>query len=117
MQEIGNLLNLLQPKVKPMVFMGQATTTGAGGRGLKQKEQIQVVEKFREGGFNVLVATSVGEEGLDIGDVDLIICFDSNKSPTRNIQRMGRTGRQRKGRIIFLLTSGREERVSDVTAK
>ncbi|CAG7838061.1 unnamed protein product [Allacma fusca] len=110
-QEIGNLLNLLKPQVKPMVFMGQAKTAGAGGRGLKQKEQVQVVEMFREGGFNVLVATSVGEEGLDIGDVDLIICFDSNKSPTRNIQRMGRTGRKRRGRIIFLLTEGREERL------
>ena len=91
--------------------MGQAKTAGAGGRGLKQKEQLQVVQRFKQGGFNVLVATSVGEEGLDIGEVDLIICFDSNKSPTRNIQRMGRTGRQRQGRIIFLLSAGREERV------
>ena len=42
-----------------------------------------MVHKFREGGYNTLVATCVGEEGLDIGDVDLIICFDAHNSPVR----------------------------------
>lgn len=67
---------------------------------------------FREGGYNVLVSTCVGEEGLDIGEVDLIICFDVQKSPIRMVQRMGRTGRKREGRIVVLLAEGREERVS-----
>ena len=44
---------------------------------------VQVVAKFRDGGYNTLVATCVGEEGLDIGDVDLIICFDAHNSPVR----------------------------------
>ena len=57
------------------------------------------------------MSTCVGEEGLDIGDVDLIVCFDAHKSPIRLVQRMGRTGRKRKGRIIMLLTEGREEQV------
>lgn len=70
-----------------MVFIGQATT-GTGGKGLKQKDQVQVVSQFRDGGYNILVATCVGEEGLDIGEVDLIICFDASKSPTRLVQRM-----------------------------
>jgi Fanconi anemia group M protein len=109
-QEIGKMLSTLGKLVKPMVFIGQSTT-GGGGKGLKQKDQVQVVQRFREGGFNVLVATCVGEEGLDIGEVDLIICYDASKSPTRLVQRMGRTGRQRQGRIIFLLTKGKEERV------
>lgn len=43
----------------------------------------QVVRQFRDGGFNTLVSTCVGEEGLDIGDVDLIICYDAHKSPIR----------------------------------
>ena len=55
------------------------------------------------------MSTCVGEEGLDIGEVDLIICYDSQKSPIRLIQRMGRTGRKRAGRIIVLLTEGKEE--------
>ena len=47
---------------------------------------IQVVANFRDGGYNTLVATCVGEEGLDIGDVDLIICFDAHNSPVRWVE-------------------------------
>jgi fanconi anemia group M protein len=48
------------------------------------------------------VATSIGEEGLDIIEVDLVICFDANVSPLRMIQRMGRTGRKHEGRVDIL---------------
>ena len=58
-----------------------------------------------------MVSTCVGEEGLDIGDVDLIICFDAHKSPIRLVQRMGRTGRKREGKIVMLVTEGKEEQV------
>lgn len=71
------------------------------------------MRRFREGGFNTLVSTCVGEEGLDIGEVDLIVCFDAQKSPIRLVQRMGRTGRRRQGRIVVILAEGREERVSE----
>lgn len=73
---------------------------------------LQVMKEFREGSYNTLIATCVGEEGLDIGDVDLIICFDTCKSPVRFVQRMGRTGRKRDGKIIMLITEGKEEQVS-----
>lgn len=59
-------------------------------------------QKFRAGGYNVIVATSIGEEGLDIMEVDLVICFDANVSPLRMIQRMGRTGRKHDGRVDIL---------------
>ncbi len=72
---------------------------------------VKVMKEFRAGGYNTLVSTCVGEEGLDIGDVDLIICFDAHKSPTRLVQRMGRTGRKRAGRIVMLMTEGKEEKV------
>lgn len=72
----------------------------------------KVVQRFRQGGFNTLVSTCVGEEGLDIGEVDLIVCFDAQKNPIRLVQRMGRTGRKRQGRIVVVLAEGREERVS-----
>ena len=71
----------------------------------------QVVQRFRQGGYNTLVATCVGEEGLDIGEVDLIVCFDAHASPIRLVQRMGRTGRKRDGRIVILVTEGKEEQV------
>jgi ATP-dependent DNA helicase MPH1 len=58
--------------------------------------------------YNVIVATSVGEEGIDIGEVDLIVLFDSTSSGIRNVQRMGRTGRKRNGRIVVLTTDNRE---------
>lgn len=60
------------------------------------------LQKFRAGGFNVIVATSIGEEGLDIMEVDLVISFDANISPLRMIQRMGRTGRKHDGRVDIL---------------
>lgn len=67
---------------------------------------------FKSGECNTLVSTCIGEEGLDVGEVDLIICFDiSSKSPIRMVQRMGRTGRQRDGRIVCLVTEGKEDQV------
>ena len=57
------------------------------------------------------MATCVGEEGLDIGEVDLIVCFDAAKSPIRLVQRMGRTGRKRDGRIIVMVTEGKEDQI------
>ncbi|XP_064485103.1 Fanconi anemia group M protein homolog isoform X6 [Ornithodoros turicata] len=105
-KEITTLLNRHRPLVKAMNFVGQNTTRN---KGFTQKQQIMVVKRFREGGYNTLVSTCVGEEGLDIGDIDLIICYDAPKSPIRLVQRMGRTGRKRQGRIVVLLTQGKEE--------
>jgi ERCC4-related helicase len=68
---------------------------------------ICVTQEFREGAFNVIVSTSIGEEGLDIGEVDLVVCFDASASPLRMIQRMGRTGRKRQGRVDILLNESR----------
>ncbi|KAG7661920.1 MPH1 [[Candida] subhashii] len=77
-------------------------------KGMNQKLQKEIIKKFKEGTYNILVATSIGEEGLDIGEVDLIVCYDSTSSPIKNIQRMGRTGRKRDGKVV-LLFSGNEE--------
>ncbi|XP_031847095.2 FA complementation group M [Nomia melanderi] len=99
--EIYVLLLQCQPLIRPQMFVGQA--------GQKQKQQIQALKDFRNNRVNVLISTSIGEEGLDVGEVDLIICFDiSQHSPTRLVQRMGRTGRRRDGHIIILVTDGRE---------
>ncbi|PNJ54228.1 FANCM isoform 4 [Pongo abelii] len=108
-QEIAEMLSQHQPIIRVMTFVGHAS--GKSTKGFTQKEQLEVVKQFRDGGYNTLVSTCVGEEGLDIGEVDLIICFDSQKSPIRLIQRMGRTGRKRQGRIVVILSEGREERI------
>ncbi len=85
-------------------FIGQARR--ANEKGMGQKQQIEILDRFREGEINVLVSTSVGEEGLDIPATDLVIFFEAIPSEIRAIQRRGRTGRSRKGKIIVLLTKG-----------
>lgn len=84
-----------------------ASSEEAQINGMNQKQQKEIIQRFKHGEFNVLVCTSIGEEGLDIGEVDCIICYDTTSSPIKNIQRMGRTGRKRDGHIIFLF-SGNE---------
>ncbi len=88
-EEIVRVLNSHKPLIRAAVFVGQADSKRS--EGMKQAEQIQRIQKFKDGEFNVLVATSIGEEGLDIGQVDLIICYDASASPIRMLQRMGRT--------------------------
>lgn len=75
--------------------------------GMLQAVQKQTLAAFKQGTYNTLVCTLIGEEGLDIGEVDMVVCFDSTLSPIKNIQRMGRTGRRREGKVV-LLFSGNE---------
>ena len=84
---------------KPSLFIGQA-------RGMKQKEQIDVIRDFKIDVYNVLIATSVGEEGLDIPEVDVVVFYEPVPSAVRTIQRRGRTGRHREGKVITLITEG-----------
>lgn len=108
--EIVGVLQKHSPIIKAMSFVGQSTSKSAtSAKGQTQKDQAEVIRLFKLGEFNTIVATSIGEEGLDIGEVDLIICFDAQASSTRMIQRMGRTGRKRKGRVVVLLSEGSEE--------
>jgi len=106
-EEIARILKRHQPMIRPRIFVGQAH--GKNSEGMSQKDQLEAIEKFKNGDFNTLIATSIGEEGLDIGEVDLIICYDSKASPIRMLQRMGRTGRKRQGRIVMLQMEGKEE--------
>ncbi|KAF5337244.1 hypothetical protein D9611_003240 [Ephemerocybe angulata] len=107
-EEIIGELNQHRPLIRAAAFVGQATAKN-GTKGLKQREQIELIERFQKGEFNVLVATSIGEEGLDIGEIDCTICYDTDKAPTRMIQRFGRTGRKRAGEVHALLAEAREE--------
>lgn len=109
--EIVKLLEPMHPLIKVQQFVGQgASGKSKESKGQSQKLQQAIVKKFREGVFNVLVATCIAEEGLDIGEVDLIVSFDALTSPVRMIQRMGRTGRKRVGKVIILVTEGDEEK-------
>lgn len=82
-------------------FVGQADRDG--DEGMSQDEQREVLERLRAGEFRVLVASSVAEEGLDIPAVDLVVFYEPVPSEIRLIQRRGRTGRERVGRMVVLL--------------
>jgi len=90
-------------------FVGQANREN--DRGLRQREQVEIVERFRRGEIKVLVATSIGEEGLDIPEVDLVVFYEAIPSEIRSIQRKGRTGRKREGRIVVLVTKETRDEV------
>lgn len=104
-----NALNDHPGLLRATRFVGQGDGKKEGDKGLKQKDQKQAIADFKEGKFNILVSTSVGEEGLDIGEVDFIILYDMPKQSIKQIQRIGRTGRKRDGIVHVLMTEGRED--------
>ncbi|KAM6497919.1 hypothetical protein JOM56_005867 [Amanita muscaria] len=106
--DIVKILDECRPIIRASKFVGQGSDK-QGGKGMSQKKQLEIIQKFQSNEYNVLVATSVGEEGLDIGEVDFIVCYDAQKTPIRMLQRLGRTGRQRDGIVHVLLAEHREE--------
>lgn len=113
--DIVQTMKAYEPLIKPAAFVGQGTGSKSGassktGPGMTQREQIELVNNFKEGVYNVIIATCVAEEGLDIGEVDLIICYDTSSSPISTTQRRGRTGRKRSGNVQTILTKGYEEK-------
>jgi ERCC4-related helicase len=86
--------------IKAARFVGQAKREF--DIGMSQEEQSTVLESFRNGEFDVLVATSIAEEGLDIPEVDLVVFYEPIPSEIRYIQRRGRTGRKSAGSVVIL---------------
>ena len=102
---VKNITNKLKSRpdglIKPSRFVGQSTKS-KDDKGLSQKKQLEILEQFKQGQYNVLVSTNVGEEGLDIAECDLVIFYDVVASEIRFIQRKGRTARHREGKVIIL---------------
>jgi ERCC4-related helicase len=92
------------PELRPARFVGQASR--GDDEGLNQKEQVRILDSFRSGTVNCLVATSVAEEGLDIPATDLVVFYEPIPDVIRTIQRRGRTGRARTGRAVVLVAEG-----------
>ncbi|MFW5978339.1 MAG: ERCC4 domain-containing protein, partial [Halohasta sp.] len=84
-------------------FVGQGDKEGSDG--MTQNEQQETLDAFRAGEFEVLVSTSVAEEGLDVPEVDLVLFYEPVPTAIRSIQRKGRTGRQDEGRVVVLLAN------------
>jgi ERCC4-related helicase len=85
-------------------FVGQADREGS--RGMDQHAQSEALDLFRKGEFKVLVSSSIGEEGLHVPDVDLVVFYEAVPSEIRYIQRRGRTGRTTEGKVVILLAEG-----------
>ncbi|MCI4329385.1 MAG: DEAD/DEAH box helicase [Thermoplasmata archaeon] len=91
-------------RVRAARFVGQASKDDDVG--MSQKDQGQLLEQFRAGTINCLVATSVAEEGLDVPSTDLVVFYEPVPGVVRTIQRRGRTGRVRAGRVVVLVAEG-----------
>ncbi len=103
---VNNIVKFIERDevIRAHKFVGQASKSL--DKGLTQKKQIQLLEDFKEGIYNTLIATSVGEEGLDIAECDLVIFYDIVPSAVRSIQRRGRTGRKKEGKVLLLMAEG-----------
>ena len=112
--EISRVLSDVENAV-PQRFVGQASRDGSSG--MSQKMQLESLDTFRSGEANVLVATSVGEEGLDVPNADLVIFYEPVGSEIRTIQRRGRTGRQRAGTVHVLIAKDTRDEGARASAK
>ena len=103
---VNNIVKYLKnsPIIKTHKFVGQQSKSS--DKGLTQKEQIALIHDFKEGIYNTLIGTSVAEEGLDIAECDLVVFYDVVPSAIRSIQRRGRTGRKREGKVFVLMAEG-----------
>jgi ERCC4-related helicase/ERCC4-type nuclease len=98
------LTEFLSNHVDARRFVGQGDKEGSSG--MTQTQQKEVLDAFRGGEFDVLVSTSVAEEGLDVPEVDLVLFYEPVPTAIRSIQRKGRTGRQSEGRVVVLMAEG-----------
>ncbi|WP_434521193.1 DEAD/DEAH box helicase [Halorubrum sp. AS12] len=95
------LVEFLSASFDTRKFVGQGDKDGSDG--MSQKQQQETLDEFKAGEFEVLVSTSVAEEGLDVPEVDLVCFYEPVPTAIRSIQRKGRTGRQAEGKVVVLM--------------
>lgn len=75
---------------------------------LKQAQRDRVMQKFRNGAIEILVATDVAARGIDVDDVDIVFNYDIPQDEEYYVHRIGRTGRAGKSGTAFTFCVGRE---------
>ena len=95
------LVEFLSASFDVRKFVGQGDKEGSDG--MSQTQQQETLQEFKAGEFEVLVSTSVAEEGLDVPEVDLVCFYEPVPTAIRSIQRKGRTGRQAEGQVVVLM--------------
>ncbi|MBQ3737220.1 MAG: DEAD/DEAH box helicase family protein [Candidatus Methanomethylophilaceae archaeon] len=113
-----DMCELLVQKLSQLQNASVAKLIGQSKGGLKQKEQIELLNRFRSGECNILVSTSVGEEGLDVSSTDLVVFYEPVPSDIRTIQRRGRTGRKNDGEVwVMVALNTMDEAFESASAK
>jgi len=108
---VSEIYDLLKKEnLKPTMLIGQK-------EGLSQKEQVKTIKDFSEGVYNVLIGTSISEEGLDIATANLAVFYEPVASEIRTIQRSGRVGRTFPGRVVYLITKDTKDESSYWSSK
>jgi Fanconi anemia group M protein len=115
--ELRDTCDMMVGKLSAISGAHVAKLVGQAKEGMKQREQEEVLEKLRSGDVNVIVATSVGEEGLDISSTNAVIFYEPVPSEIRTIQRRGRTGRKNDGDVYVLIASGTMDEGIEAAAK
>ncbi len=103
--------NNIEVMVEKLNFHG-LKAGGIYGAAHKDKRKT-VMEAFREGRIDILVASDIGARGLDFEDVDIVLNLDISEEPVYYQHRAGRTGRNnRGGRIISVVTEAEKRWLS-----
>ena len=93
--------------LKAKIFVGQVKKSSGikdlETTGLTQKEQKKIIDDFSSGKIDILCATCIAEEGLDIPEVNVVLFYEPIPSAIRSIQRAGRTARLMEGKMIVLV--------------
>ena len=115
--ELRDTCDMLVSKLSAVSGARVAKLVGQSKDGMSQKEQVELLERLRSGEVNVIVATSVGEEGLDISSTNAVVFYEPVPSEIRTIQRRGRTGRKNDGDVYVLIANGTMDEGTEASSK
>ncbi len=77
---------------------------------LNQNQRDRVMDKFRNGHIDMLVATDVAARGIDVDDIDVVFNYDVPQDPEYYVHRIGRTGRYGRSGTAITFTAGRKNK-------
>lgn len=80
---------------------------------MRQSERNKIMEQYKEGKIDILVATDVAARGIDVSDIQVVFNYDIPQKNDAYLHRIGRTGRAKKEGISFVLHSKDEQRRLD----
>lgn len=80
---------------------------------MRQSERNKIMEQYKDGKIDILVATDVAARGIDVSDIQVVFNYDIPQENDAYLHRIGRTGRAKKEGISFVLHSKDEQRRLD----